>query len=111
MFSEVWRWNVHDVRKACHEMTMFVYVSFVEFYMFVFYETHVVGPKLLYKHIWGRNVHVRLHRGPKRVPKGGHQLRDQHCHVVAKRRTSWQLLDQAKARRWVSSMETTLFKV
>ena len=37
--------NVHDVRMVCFEMTLCVYVCFVEFYVFVLDKTHVVGPK------------------------------------------------------------------
>ena len=41
--------------------------------MFVFDETHVVGPKPVHKHIWGGNVRVRLHVKPTRSPKVGPQ--------------------------------------
>ena len=44
--------NVHDVRKVCLEMTLCVLACFMEFYMFVFDEINVTGPKLVYEHIW-----------------------------------------------------------
>ena len=50
--------NVHDVRNVCLETTLCVYVCFVEFYVFVFDETHVVGPKIARKHILIGNVGV-----------------------------------------------------
>ena len=54
-------------------MTLRVYVYFVEFYVFVLDETKVVGTKLVCKHIWVGNIHVQLHLGPARGPKGGPQ--------------------------------------
>ena len=44
---DVLRLNVHDVRKVCLEMILCVYGCFVEFYVFVLNETHVVGSKLV----------------------------------------------------------------
>ena len=55
MFREVWRSKVkefHDVQNVFFETTMHVYVCFVNFYMFVLNETHVVGHKLVYEHIF-----------------------------------------------------------
>ena len=46
-FREVWRSNVHDVRKVCLELTLCVYACFVEFYVFILDEIHVGGPKLI----------------------------------------------------------------
>ena len=67
-FLKVWRPNVHDIRKACLETTLSVYVCFVAFYVFVLDETHVVGPKLVYEHILSGNIQVRLHIGPTKGP-------------------------------------------
>ena len=44
--------NVHDVLKVSLEITFCVYVCFVKFYVFVFYVTHVGGPKTVYEHMW-----------------------------------------------------------
>ena len=44
--------NVHDVRKVFLEITLCVYAYFVEFYVIILEETHVVGPKIVYKYIW-----------------------------------------------------------
>ena len=60
--------NVHDVQKVCLDMTLCVYTCFVEFYVFVMDKTHVVGPKLVYDHIWVVNVQVRLHIVPTKGP-------------------------------------------
>ena len=49
---EVWRSNVHDVRKVCIKTTLSVYVCFLEFYVFVLDEIHVRIPKLVYDHVW-----------------------------------------------------------
>ena len=51
------------------------------FYMFCLDEIHVTGPKLIYEHVWVRNIwknipkdHPRvLEEGPKLVPKTTHQ--------------------------------------
>ena len=50
--------NIHDVRKVCLEPTLYIYACFVEFYVFVFDEIYVKGPKLVYEHFWDRNVQV-----------------------------------------------------
>ena len=47
-FHEVWRANVHDIRKNCLEITLCVLVCFVEFYVFILDEIYVEGYKLLY---------------------------------------------------------------
>ena len=44
--------NVHDIRKVCLETTLCVYACFIEFYVFVLDEIDMVGPKILYEHIW-----------------------------------------------------------
>ena len=46
-FREVWRSNVHDVRKMCLEMTLCVKACFVEFYMFVLEKIHMRGDKFV----------------------------------------------------------------
>ena len=48
--------NVHDVGKLCLETTLRVFACFVEFYVFVFYEIHVRGPKLIYFHVLVGNI-------------------------------------------------------
>ena len=48
---DVLRLNVHDVRKVCLEMTLCVLACFVKFYVFVFDEIDIKGPKLVYNHI------------------------------------------------------------
>lgn len=48
--------NVHDFQKTCPEMTLCVYACFVEFYVFVLDEMDVVGPKLVYEHVWVANA-------------------------------------------------------
>ena len=45
--------NVHDIQMFFVEMTFYVYVCFVECYMFVSVKIHVVGPILVYEKIWG----------------------------------------------------------
>ena len=60
--------NVHDVRNDCLETTLCVYVCFVNFYVFVLDQNHVVGPKLVYKHIWVGNLRIGLHIGPRKGP-------------------------------------------
>ena len=50
--------NVLDVQKVYLETILHVYVCFVEFYVFVFDETHVVGPKIAREHILIGNVGV-----------------------------------------------------
>ena len=62
--------NVYDVRKVCLETTLRVYVCFIVFDVFVLHETHVLGLKHVYDNIWVGNVHVRIHIGPTRGPKG-----------------------------------------
>ena len=51
MFCEVWRSNVHDVRKVCLDMTLGVYACFIKFYVFVLVEIDLVGPKIVYENI------------------------------------------------------------
>ena len=55
----------------------------MEFYVFIFEETLVEGPKLVCKHIWVGNVPVRLQVEPTRGRKSGPHLGAQHCDVVA----------------------------
>ena len=43
--------NVHDVRKVCFEISLCVLECFVLFYVFIFKEIDVRGPKLVYNHI------------------------------------------------------------
>ena len=52
-----------------------VYACFIEFYAFILDESDVVGPKLVYAHIWVGNIRVRLHIEPTRGPRRGHQLK------------------------------------
>lgn len=97
--------NVHDVRKVCLETTLRVYLCFIEFYMFVLDETHVVCPKLVYEHIWVGKVWVRLHIGPTRGPTRGPQHWSSTLPSSGNRRPKRWPVDQETARRWVSLME------
>ena len=69
--------NVHDVRKVCREMTLCVLVSFVKFYVFVFYEDDVGGTRLLYGQIKVRNVR-------ENIPKDRLRVIDERSMLVAK---------------------------
>ena len=40
--------NINDVRKVCLETTLYVLACFVDFYVFIFYEIDVGGPKIIY---------------------------------------------------------------
>ena len=66
--------NIHDVRKMCLEIRLCVSACFIEFYGFIFNETHMGGPKLLYQQISVGNVKVRLHVRLTWGPKGGPNL-------------------------------------
>ena len=48
--------NVQGVRNICLEWTLYVQASFVEFYVFIFYEIHVRGSKNIYDRIFIGNV-------------------------------------------------------
>ena len=61
-FHEVWRANVHDIRKNCLEITLCVLVCFVEFYVFVMDELGV-GVLNLYMNIF------KFKNSGKKVPK------------------------------------------
>ena len=63
-------------------MTLRVYVCFIEFYVFVFYEIDVGDPKILYQHTLIGNIWVRIHVGPTRVPKVGPKLGAQNEKAV-----------------------------
>ena len=39
--------NVNDVWKVCLETTLYVYVCFIEYYLFILEEIDIVGPKLV----------------------------------------------------------------
>ena len=43
--------NVHDFRKMCLEMTLWVEEYFIEFYVFVVGEILVIGVKLIEYHV------------------------------------------------------------
>ena len=64
-------------------MTLCVYVYLVEFDVFVLDETYIVSPKLVYEHIWEKNVRARLHLGPIRGPKRNPIIGAQHFQEVA----------------------------
>ena len=69
--------NVHDVRKVFLETTLCVYVCFVKFSVFLLYEIHLRGVKLIENlncigNIWEiiPKGHLRvLDEGPKTVAK------------------------------------------
>lgn len=66
--------KAYDVQKVSLKTTLYAYVYIVEFYVFILDETDVVGRKLVYKHIWVRNVLVRFHIGPTRGSKSENNL-------------------------------------
>ena len=70
-FHEVWRANVHDIRKNCLEITLCVLVCFVEFYVFLLDEIDVGGPKLVYDHIQVRKVREKVTKDQPRVLEDG----------------------------------------
>lgn len=43
--------NIHDVLMFCLEMTLLVFVCFVEFYVFDFGDIDMALPKIVYKQI------------------------------------------------------------
>ena len=69
--------NVHEFQKVCLETTLCVYACFIMFYVFVFDEINVVGPKPVYKKVWAGNFRANisnnhpsvLEEGPKLVAK------------------------------------------
>ena len=63
--------NVHDVRHVCLGTTLFVYVCFIEFYVFVLNEIPVRGHKIVYKHIRVGNVQVKVPKDQPRVLEEG----------------------------------------
>ena len=63
---EVWRSNVHDVRKVCLETTLCVLTCFIEFYVFVLDEIGV-SPKLVYEYIWVGNIQMKVPKDQPRV--------------------------------------------
>ena len=48
--------NVHDIQNVCLEMTLCVFVCFVEFNVFIFDEIVVGGPNLICGHIFLRDI-------------------------------------------------------
>ena len=81
--------NVHDVWKNCLETTLCVYACFVKFYVFALDKIDMVGPKLVYKHIWDGNFRVRLHVGSTRGPRGGPKSRLKVARQLACRDKWW----------------------
>ena len=75
-FHEVWRSNVHDVRKVCLETTLCALVRFVEFYVFVLDEIDVRGHKIVYEHIRVGNVRTKVPKNQPRVLEEGPILVD-----------------------------------
>ena len=70
-FYEVWRSNVHDVRKVCLETTLCVLACFVESYVFVFDDIDMRGTKLVYDHILVVNSRAILPKDQPRVLEEG----------------------------------------
>ena len=103
--------NVHDVWMMFLEMTLCVELCFIEIYVFIFEETHVVGYKIMFIYVWFGNVWVRLHVGPARAPKLGPQPRAEYCQVVSNRRPKQWSVNQTTARWWISSMDPTYLHV
>ena len=69
--------NVHDVPKVCLEMTLCVYACFVEFYVFVLYNIHVMDPKIIYDY-------VRVEKFWENIPKDHPRVLEEGPKVGAK---------------------------
>ena len=63
--------NVHDVRKVCLKTTLSVYVCFLEFYVFVLGEIHVIWSKLIHDHFWVGNIQENFPKDHPRVLEEG----------------------------------------
>ena len=63
--------NVHDIQNVCLETTLCVFACFVEFYVFVLDEIHVIGTKLIYKHVWVVKVRENIPKDYPRVLEEG----------------------------------------
>ena len=76
---KVLRSNVHDVRKICLEMTLCVQAYFIEFYVFVLNEIHVIGAKLIQDHVWVGNVQEKILKDQQRILEEGPKLGVKKC--------------------------------
>ena len=101
----------YEIRKVFLETTLCVYVYLVKFYVFIFDETYMVSPKLVYKHIWDENVGVRHHLGPKWGPRGGPKHWSSTLPSSGTRRPKQWKVNMEMARRWFMSMDTLFLKV
>ena len=103
--------NLYDVRKVCLATTLYVYVCFIEFYVFFMDETYMLSSKLVYEHIWDKNVRVWIHLGPARGPKGGAQHWSSTLPGSGNRRTKPRPVNQETERWWLMLMDPLLLKV
>ena len=86
------------------ETTLCVLVCFIEFYVLVFDEIDVLGPKHLPKHIIVGNIRAQLSQDRPMGPWGGHK----HW-VIKLSKAAWFVLSRNQSTSWTLFMEGQIF--